>query len=201
MRVSQSSVLFASLGALTVACTEARPAEPSRLCVVRHAEAYKNLDPRPAALSDEALDALTPEGLARTAELRATLPAGKLRAWASPTRRTRQTAEGLRPETLVVEPALRSLDGAARWAARKRAAAEGRDLSVPDGESLADGAKRAQALLSRVRAALAPGEHAVLVTHGDLAPLLLGALRGTPLLERPARDGLETGQMACAPLD
>ncbi|HJK94662.1 MAG TPA: histidine phosphatase family protein, partial [Polyangiaceae bacterium LLY-WYZ-15_(1-7)] len=168
---------------------------------VRHAEAWKNVEPRPEDASPDELDRLTPAGETQARALRSQLPEAVTIVWTSPTRRTRQTAELLAPGRVVArEPALRNLDGGLSWATRREAAARGEDLQPEDGETLAAGASRARALLDRIRRTLGPGESAVLVTHGDFAPLLLGELRHTPLLERPARDALGHGEMACEPL-
>ena len=175
-------------------CSEA-PA--SQVCVARHAEAFKNLEPPPPDMTPAELDALTPRGARQAAALRERLPGPRVRVWASPAGRTRQTAEALSGAVTVTE-ALRPNDGDLSWAERREALARGEDPRPPGGESLADGAARATALLERLE--LSGGEHAVLVTHGDVAPLILGHLAGTPLLERPRRHGLETGQMRCAPL-
>lgn len=182
-----------------LACGGAPPA-PSQLCVVRHAEAFKNLDPAPAGLSPEQLDALTPRGEEQARRAGAALPAGVERVLTSPAGRARETAAWLGPWTPEVEPALRPLDGDLPWSERERAWAAGEDPRPPGGESLADGQARARALLDRLRAALPPGRHAVVVTHGDLGPVLLGELRGTPLLARPTRDALPGGGVVCLPL-
>jgi broad specificity phosphatase PhoE len=197
--------LAALAAALLAGCTEgpdgATETPTSRLCVVRHAQAYKNLDPRPAGMSPEQLDSLTPDGEAQARALAGALPDGVARLWSSPARRTRQTAERLGlPVPVRVEPALRPLEGDLPWDQRMAAWSRGEDPRPEGGESLADGAARADALLRRLRAELEPGEHAAVVTHGDLASILLGELRGTPLLERPRRDTLGTGQMRCLPL-
>jgi hypothetical protein len=93
------AVLSGCGGAQAVTDSSAR--EPSQLCVVRHAEAFKNLDPRPADLTAAQLD---------------------------------------------------------------------------------------------------PGDHAIVVTHADIAALLVGELRGTPLRERPTTDALGLGEAVCLPL-
>ena len=171
--------------------TEARA---SQLCVVRHAQAYKNLDPRPDDLSSERLDSLTPSGEDRARALGDALPEGVAEVRSSPTQRTRQTAELLRGSApLMVDPRLRPLEGDISWDERASAWSRGEDPRPEGGESLADGAERVESLLRQLRSELRPGEHAVAVTHGDIASILLGEIRGTPLLERPERDTLGTG--------
>ena len=173
---------------------------PASVCVVRHAQAVKNLDPRPEGLTPEQLDTLTPQGEAQARQLAEDLPPGALTLYTSPAQRTRQTAALLGRGTPTVEPALRPLDGKVPWDTRVAAWTRGEDPRPPGGESLADGAARVDALLDRLRGTVKPGEGAVLVTHGDVASLLLGALRGTPLLQRPTTDTLGTGELQCEPL-
>lgn len=197
------SMLFVVSGASACAHSATFPGEhpTSHICVVRHAEAYKNLSPPPADMSPDELDALTPAGWDRARELGERAPRPVSELWASPTQRTQQTAAGMGLSAPVkVEPGLRPLEGDLSWNERETAWAEGKDPRPEGGESLADGAARARALLDRLQAELLPAEHAVLVTHGDIAPILIGELRGTPLLERPRRDHLDTGEMVCLPL-
>ncbi len=147
--------------------------------MVRHAEAFKNLEPPPAGMRGADLDALTPGGEDQAQSLRAQLPGGPATYWASPTRRTRQTAELLAEGRPVrVDQSLRPLDEA---------------------DSAEDAAVRARDVLDRVQAELQAGEHAVLVTHGDMGPMLLGEVRGTPPRERASAHALGTGEMVCLP--
>lgn len=172
----------------------------SLLCVVRHAEAYKNLDPPPEGLTPEQLDTLTPNGEDQARALRSALPAPIGRVLTSPANRAAQTAALLEAGAVETEPALRSLRGELAWDERAAGWARGEDLRPEGGESLADGAARAAALVERLREDLGAGEHAVVVTHGDIVSILLGASRGTPLLERPSRDTLGNGQLECVPM-
>lgn len=197
MRALLPLLLFAAC-----ARTPSSPAPSApQLCVARHGESFRNLDPVPEGLSAEQLDSLTPTGEGQARALRDRLPQPIGLVWASPAGRTQQTARAvaLEPELLVV-PELRSLDGELPWSERTAAWARGEDPRPPGGESLADGQARVQGLLRRVHTALPPGTHALLVTHSDTAALLLGELRGTPLLERPTRDTLGTGEVTCLPL-
>lgn len=175
---------------------------PTQLCVVRHAEAFKNLSPTPPDMSDAQLDTLTETGAAQARQLGQRLPNGVVLLMTSPAQRAQQTAAllGLKLEARVT-PSLRPLEGTMSWEARQAQWARGEDARpAGGGESLADGARRVEALLAEVRQKLGPGEHAVMVTHGDVAALLLGELRGTPLLERTTRDTLATGGMRCLPI-
>jgi broad specificity phosphatase PhoE len=202
------AVLASVLSACATPSAAGRVADPrqglrdpsSLLCVVRHAQAHKNLDPPPAMTAAQ-LDSLTAVGVAQVEHLRLALPAGVAIVLASPTGRTVQTAEllGL-PMSVEVAPELSSLRGGLPLAARQQAWASGEDPRPAGGETLADGAARATAVIDRLRRELAPGSHAVAVTHGDIAPVLIGELAGTPLLERPALHPLATGAMTCLPL-
>lgn len=185
------------LAALLAGCSLAAPA--SQLCVVRHAESYKNLPEPPGDLDAGQLDALTPAGRDRARAIAEELPKNVARVWASPTGRTRETAAAL-GHPVVVDDGLRPIEGDLPWEARVEGWARGEDPRPGGGESLADAAVRVEATVDRLRDGLPSGAVAVAVTHGDVASLLLGALRGTPLLQRPTRDGLATGSVACLPL-
>ena len=122
--------------------------------------------------------------------------------WTSATERTRQTAEHLQAGPAVVTKAeLRALDGNLSWETRRGAAARGDDDRPEGGESLFDGAERARRVLAALQEALDAGQNAVLVTHADMASLLLGELHRTPLLSRPETHELRTGAMECRELD
>lgn len=193
--------LLGAAGLMACGGAGPQPEARSQVCVVRHAEAVKNLDPPPADATAAELDSLTPAGEARARAAGGELPAGVARVWSSPANRARQTAVLLGRGEVAVEPALRPLDGAVEWKVRAAAWAAGDDPRPAGGESLGDGAARVRALLDRLRGALGPGEHAVWVTHGDIASIALGELRGTPLLARPERDTVATGGVVCVPLD
>lgn len=192
------------LALLSFACDssdEAEALESSQLCVMRHAEAFKNLTPPPEGLTSAQLDALTPNGEAQARAAGTRLPRGVRVLASSPAHRAQQTARGLGLEVEVaIEPALRALDGDVAWDTRVAAWSRGEDRRPEGGESLADGAARVRALLTSLRARLRDGEHAVVVTHGDIAALVIGELRGTALLERPRRHELGTAEVACLPL-
>lgn len=200
-----TTLLLLTLLGCAIACTK-RPlvqsdAGTSILCVVRHAEAFKNLDPPPADMTAEELDSLTVDGKRQAHELRKSIPRGVTRVWSSPANRARETAAqlALRPP-VVIEPALRQLDGEISWDERTTAWSRGEDGRPDGGESLGDGAERVREMLDRLREELSPGEHAVIVSHGDIVSLILGELRGTPLLDRPTHDRLSTGELSCLPL-
>ena len=186
--------------ALLAACSSPPP-PPAQVCVARHAESFGNLTDRSPDLSPEQLDTLTPNGEAQARAAGAKLPDGVVNLWTSPRERAKQTAAayGL-SVTPMINADLRPIDGEISWAERERAWALGEDPRPPGGESLADGAARAEAVLGKARALTDAGQTTVLVTHSDLSALLLGALHGTPVMERMMTHRLETAELACAPL-
>jgi len=197
--------LAAAIAALVGGCASSpelsEQAEPQVVCVVRHAEAFKNLTPVPDGMKAQDLDALTPRGEADASALAVRLPPRLEVVLSSPTRRTRQTAEGLAGAVRVeVSEALRPLAGGPLPAPRGELWRAGEDPRPEGGESLADGQARVVALLDQLRAELPPGGVAVLVTHGPIAATILGELRGAPLLMRHRTDDLATGEMRCLPL-
>lgn len=165
-----------------------------RVVLVRHAQAYSNLQP-PPALPEEQLDRLTDTGWANARRLsrllRVVAPA---RVLASPLHRTQQTAEALREglalPLVTVEPRLRpmdlgrdaagrELDIQARWSEWKAA----RDPRPEGGESLDDAAERVLGVLREQRRAYGPGLM-VAVSHSEVISSVNGRLRGRPAWER-----------------
>jgi broad specificity phosphatase PhoE len=188
-------------GSAPLAEAEPPPRVESQLCVVRHAQAYKNLEPRPPGLSAAELDSLTPAGEAEARALADALPPGVALVWSSPTQRSLATAALLGVGEPVVADELGPLAGAMSLEQRLGVWAAGEDpRPVDGGESLADGAARVQTMLARLRAELRPGSHAVVVTHGDIAPVILGELDQTPLLDRPQIHALPGGRVRCVAL-
>ena len=152
----------------------------SEVYVVRHAEAYKNLKPRPD-LPPAQLDSLTETGKQQAARLADELQGrGVTIVLHSPTGRTTETAAIIATALGVpaeAAPELAPLAGP--WSARPSAWAAGEDPRPDGGESMADGVHRAMALLERY-----PGQPVVVVTHGDIAAGLIGEGAATPM---PAR--------------
>ncbi len=171
-----------------------------QLCVIRHGQAFRNLIRLTPATTADALDHLTPQGKDEARRAGERLPPGAAAVYASPARRTRQTAALLgRGGEALVASELRSLEGALSFGERQIAWQRGEDPRPADGERLADGLARVQSLLRRVRTEVPAEAHVVLVTHGDIGPLVIGELEGIPPLERPFRVTLETGQGVCLP--
>jgi len=174
--------------ALIVVTLFAACASPS-VYVVRHAQAYSNLRPKPD-LPAEQLDSLTPLGVEQAQALAQELRRSEATlVLHSPKGRTRQTAEiiarVLGVPTLVA-PELAPLAGA--WDGREAGWAAGEDLRPTDGESMADGVQRALTLIRRYSE-----ESIVVVTHSDIAAALIGEAAGTPVSSRYAKHKPGTG--------
>lgn len=177
--------------------------------VVRHAEAWKNV-PHPASLKPAELDNLTQKGNSDAKFLGASLFSAKPTAiFTSPAVRCRQTAMGITAGAglnaiAFIEPALAQLiegtttDGKPfTMEMRAEAAAKGIDATPVDGEAYFDGLKRVQEFGGRLLEKYA-GQRVVVVTHGDIAALLIGEAAHTPLLERMARH--EPGLATAVPI-
>lgn len=152
------------------------PAPVFKLYVVRHCEAWKNVE-HPPETPKEKLDSLTERGLAQAEALGAALKEKSIAAVVtSPTVRTKQTAEAIGKAAGLEPPC-----------------AEDAALAPVSGDlSYADAIKRAKALVLDL-AAKHPGKAAVVVTHGDIAPGLLGEAAGTELDKRAEKHEVPTG--------
>jgi probable phosphoglycerate mutase len=180
------------------------PSGALRVYLVRHGQAFSNLDPVPDLPPGE-LDHLTALGT-RQAEAagRALAGRGVTRVLTSPASRARETAEGISQvlglSPPAVEPRLRSLelgrgtdgrkltwkDRAAEWEA-------GRDPSPPEGESMERVGDRVD-LLVRALARSRRGTGVVLVAHGEVLAAYLGHVRGT-LAPKRYPPGLANGSI------
>ena len=189
-----SSLLFAAgLGA----APDLPPAAPGtlRAVLVRHGQAFTNLDPEPDLPPDQ-LDRLTELGHAQAGAAGAALRPLDVRfLLASPLGRARETAADIRQAlhltgAITVDPRLRpmelgvndkgeELDIQARWAEWKA----GRDPLPPKGESLEQVAQRVLDLLREERVAFGSGT-VVLVAHSEVIGTLIGKLRGVPAPQR-----------------
>jgi len=174
-----------------------RSVEPKlTVYLVRHAQAYKNVSPwlRPGGLSKDDLDALTPRGMQQAEAVgRSLADKGISLVLASPTRRTKQTAEAIAKAVGVdgvrVDPAFVSLKNGktpsgetstmgwrqAEWKA-------GRDPRPEGGESLVDALTRSRMSLEQI-AEENPGAKIAVVSHGEIVAFLLSYGEGTPVLE------------------
>ena len=177
------------------------------LLLVRHGQAYSNLQP-PPNVPREQLDTLTPQGIAAaTAVGRYVKQYPVAAVVASPTGRTRQTAETIANEVelkegFAEEAAFASVrmgtlpDGSwSNWEWRFSTWKAGDDPRPAGGESLADATARAvravQALMPRH-----PGKAIVVVTHSDIVAALLGHALGTPVAQRYQKHEVPLGSVS-----
>ncbi|MBA2662292.1 MAG: histidine phosphatase family protein [Bradymonadaceae bacterium] len=212
MKIRMVFLLFALIGAsFAIGCrTPASEGEEIsalvpviyvRVFVVRHAQAWKNVD-HPESMTEQELDSLTPQGLADAKALGELLRAHEIVAViSSPAGRARQTAEAL-SESLglevapLIDPQLAYLvDGTTEggepmtWKIRLEQLARGEDVRPVGGESLADGRGRALGLVGGLLSDYR-SRNVIVVTHGDIAATLVGEAAGTPLVERPTSHDL-----------
>lgn len=166
--------------------------------VVRHGEAWKNV-PHPPSLKPAELDNLTQKGNTDAKFLGASLRAAKPSTiFTSPAVRCRQTAMGITAGAglnaiAFIEPALAQLvEGTTTegkpftMEMRAEAAVNGVDATPVDGEAYFDGMTRVREFAGRLLEKHA-GQRVIVVTHGDIAALLIGEAAHTPLLERMAK--------------
>jgi len=189
----RARLVLLALAALLVPAA-ARADDALRVYVIRHANAWKNVAPshRPAGMSDDDLDALTPAGLAKAEQVGAEL-AGKgiVAVYSSPARRAQQTAAAIAKRIGLTEPPIvaeefRTLDSgtdkdASNGMLRMKSWKAGKDPRPPAGESLADGFARATAKLAELRAKY-PGRAIAVVTHGEIAASLLAKAAGQDIV-------------------
>jgi probable phosphoglycerate mutase len=178
-----------------------------RVYVVRHGQAYKNV-PHPADTPAEKLDSLTPRGLAQAASAGKYLAKkGVVAVVASPTGRTRQTADAIGQavglaQHYSTDKAFASVtqgrtpDGEpVTWSWRQKQWAAGRDPRPAGGESLADGVARAVEAIERLEGKY-PGGAVAIVSHGDICAALLGRAESTPITERYEKHQVPTGSVS-----
>ena len=170
------------------------PAGTLRVFLVRHGQAFSNLDPEPD-LPAEKLDRLTDLGHAQARAAGSALAGrGIVMILTSPAGRARETAEEIRralsAPAVRVEPRLRPLDlgrkadgSALDWDDRIASWDAGQDPTPPGGESLARVGERVLEVL-REAARAHPGASLVAVAHGEVIGSFLGLLDGTPPAKR-----------------
>lgn len=166
------------------------PADAVRVFLVRHGQAYSNLEP-PPALPEGELDRLTDLGRAQSRAAAAALRRGAVAAvLSSPAGRARGTAEEMRAVLglpgYTVEPRVRPLslghgpDGRElTWDQRIADWKAGRDPAPPGGESLAGLGDRVEAAVLALLPAHA-GRSVVLVAHSEVIGAFVGGLAGLP---------------------
>jgi len=188
--------------ALTLAAAVSSPAElppvakdAVRVYLVRHGQAFSNLDPEPDLPPIE-LDRLTPLGHAQAKGAAAALRASGIDAiYTSPKGRAKETAAELgaalgRAEAASVEPRIGSLEIGKNpkgedddWDYREAEWAAGRDPVPPGGESMAQMGERVLAAVRDARPRYA-GRSIVFVCHGEVIGAFVGAIQGTPPAKR-----------------
>lgn len=178
----------------------------TKVFVVRHAEAYKNL-PLHSLMPKEKQDSLTPEGLKQAEKAGKYLKNRNIAVVvASPTGRTRQTARIIADEVglngiFSENPAFKSMkkgktpDGKpVSWSWRKNQWKAGQDPRPQGGESLEDAINRAvQGVEVLIRKY--PGRGVVIVTHSDICAGLAGQAVRTPFHERYKKHGIGLGSI------
>jgi probable phosphoglycerate mutase len=187
-----SALLFLLLGTAPEPAPQlgAVPSDTVRVFLVRHGQAYSNLDPAPD-LPAEQLDRLTELGRQQVGAASGFLAGQAIAAVVtSPAARARETAGAIGAALGLaeprVDPALRPLelgraadDSPLDWDARIAEWEAGRDAPVAGGETLEQVGERVLAAVRSLRADYA-GKSVVLVAHSEVIGAFLGALRGTP---------------------
>jgi broad specificity phosphatase PhoE len=189
-------MLLACVAALVLAAPPTEQGEqPSatdvlQVYLVRHGQAFSNLDPAPDLPADQ-LDRLTPLGREQASETGRALALRKpALILTSPTGRTRETAEQIKQAAGSVEvrsePRVRPLElgrsasgGPADWEQRIAHWKAGQDPVPPGGESLAQLGERALQAVREQRRRHA-GRGIVVVAHSDVIGAFLALARGEP---------------------
>jgi probable phosphoglycerate mutase len=163
-----------------------RPGTPIRLVLWRHGQTVWNVESRFQGQSDIELDLTGQAQAERAARLLAALHPDAI--FSSDLRRASATAAPLVRLTgldITLDKDLRERYGG-RWEGltnteiRARYPEEYASWMPPEGETTAVVAQRVTAALERIVAGLAPGELAVVVSHGAAIRLGLGQMLGLP---------------------
>ncbi len=178
-----------------------------RIYLVRHAQAYKNITPRPD-MSPERLDSLTPEGEKQAAVLGDFLKDKSIGIiYSSPTGRTKQTAEGISrvikiSKSVVLDKSFASLRNGktpegepVTWSWRVEQWKKGHDPRPNGGESLEDGQKRVVENLKQ-RAKEASDQAIVVVTHGDICSAILAYANSSTITSAYDVNRVDTGSVS-----
>jgi broad specificity phosphatase PhoE len=172
--------------------------------VVRHAEAYKNLNPLPN-MPKEKLDSLTPKGVEQANLIGKALKKVDIATiFTSPTGRTKETGAIIgqafsSPVNVMTSPALVSLNNGKdekgnsntfEW--RETQWDKNLDPKPNGGESMQEGAMRIIGFVNQYRQSN-KGTSIVLVTHGDICAAILGQAAKTPYAMRYKKHTIPTG--------
>ena len=199
-----AAMVLAAAGATAFATGPLDALEPVapdalRVVLIRHGQAYSNLNPAPALPPDQ-LDRLTDLGREQSRRAGEALRGrGASLVLASPAGRAHGTAReiaGVLGIEVRVEPRLRPLDlGRApdgkelSWDQRIAEWKAGEDPVPPGGESLDQLGKRVAGLVASLRAE-GTGRTVVLVAHSEVIAAYMGLLSGTQAAARwPPRVG------------
>jgi len=186
--VIYAALLFSLLvaGCTDPSSTRSRPVgDPSpRLYLVRHVEVWANRSAteRPADLTAEDEERLTPHGQVQAGAAVGALQGTEARirvVISSPVGRAEGTARAIADR--FDPPVPLRLDDRWSWLATD--------------ETMDAGAARAAQAAGEALDSLRPGEAAVIVTHGDLIPALVGWIEGTPVGERIDRHTVPKGSI------
>jgi broad specificity phosphatase PhoE len=168
----------------------AAPRDVLQVYLVRHGQAFSNLDPEPDLPPDQ-LDRLTPLGREQAGETGRVLALRKpALILTSPASRARQTADEIRQAAGAVEvrtePRVRPLElgrsasgGPGDWDDRIAEWTAGRDPAPAHGESLAQLGERVLQAVRDERKRHA-GRGIVVVAHSDVIGAFLALVRGQP---------------------
>jgi probable phosphoglycerate mutase len=164
------------------------PADSVRVYLVRHGQAFSNLDPEPE-LPPEQLDRLTPLGHAQSRGAAEALKGrGIVAIYTSPAGRARETAaelgKALGMAAELSEPRVGSLKVGKNpkgedddWDYRIAEWEAGRDPVPPGGESMAQMGERVRAVVQEL-AASHKGKSVVIVAHSEVIGAFVGLLQG-----------------------
>jgi probable phosphoglycerate mutase len=179
----------------------------TRVFVIRHAQAYKNLSPSPD-LPKEKLDSLTPDGQKQAESLGLYLNDKDIKKiFSSPVGRTRETATIIAKkihyrQPISIEKSLLSLKKGTTpqgdqvtWQWRIKQWQNGKDPRPNGGESLKDGQKRVISWLSNQIKSF-PGQNIAFVTHGDICPAVLAYAAGDAPDKAIERQSVDIGSVS-----
>ena len=176
-------------------CSKQRSKTVLLMIVVRHAEAYTNLDGT-EDMPQQERDSLTPRGIEQAKATGRALKKRSVAGWiTSPAGRAKQTCEILAmqnkvPGKVVTDSAFVSTrdgvlpDGSpVPWAWREAQWKAGKDPRPIGGESLSDVVERVRGKIESLKREYT-GQTVVIVTHSDVCAAMVGHALGTPVSQR-----------------
>jgi len=176
-------------------CSRQRSKTALHMIVVRHAEAYTNLDGT-EDMPQQERDSLTPRGIEQAEATGRALKDRTIARWiTSPAGRAKQTCEILAAENrvpgeLVTDSAFVSTrdgvlpDGSPiPWAWREAQWKAGKDPRPIGGESLSDVVERVRGNVESLKQEYT-GQTVVIVTHSDVCAAMVGHALETPMSQR-----------------